>query len=198
MRFNERTQTLVDATLSVVYENGFAEFTMKKVTKKAGVSEALVYKYFPTKEELLLFCFNVINKRMEAIYHDFQVPETEDRTVLYAVMRRMWEMYFDYLVEHPAETIFYYEFLRSPYFPKELDEARLAQEVFLSPYREVVTKAGQPFRMRDAFTVHYLWMYILDNTGFFAQHVIRGELEKNETSRDLIWELLSGGFKSMM
>ena len=48
-----RKYDLIDATMRVVAENGLPAFSMKKVTNLAGVSEALIYKHFETKEKLL-------------------------------------------------------------------------------------------------------------------------------------------------
>jgi AcrR family transcriptional regulator len=49
---DERRSTIVDAATKVFAENGFHGTTTRELAKAAGVSEALLYKHFPSKESL--------------------------------------------------------------------------------------------------------------------------------------------------
>jgi len=48
----ERKEAIVKAVLPVFARNGFANTTTKQLARAAGVSEALLYKHFPSKESL--------------------------------------------------------------------------------------------------------------------------------------------------
>src|SRR5437868_14146281 len=48
----ERRQSIVDAVRGVFAEKGFDGTTTRELAKAAGVSEALLYKHFPSKESL--------------------------------------------------------------------------------------------------------------------------------------------------
>ena len=48
----ERKEAIVEAVLPVFARNGFANTTTKQLAVAAGVSEALLYKHFPSKESL--------------------------------------------------------------------------------------------------------------------------------------------------
>lgn len=48
----ERQASLITAAASLFAANGFKGTTTKEIAKAAGVSEALVFKYFPTKRAL--------------------------------------------------------------------------------------------------------------------------------------------------
>lgn len=48
----ERKEAIVRAVLPVFARNGFAKTTTKQLAHAAGVSEALIYKHFPSKESL--------------------------------------------------------------------------------------------------------------------------------------------------
>src|SRR5262245_41559099 len=52
MRCGERKQAIVSAVLPIFARNGFAKTTTKQLARAAGVSEALLYKHFPSKESL--------------------------------------------------------------------------------------------------------------------------------------------------
>lgn len=48
-----RKDRIMDAALLIFAEKGFQNATITEISKKAGVSEATVYEYFGTKEDLL-------------------------------------------------------------------------------------------------------------------------------------------------
>ncbi len=48
-----RKDRIMDAALSIFAEKGFQNATITEISKAAGVSEATVYEYFGTKEDLL-------------------------------------------------------------------------------------------------------------------------------------------------
>ena len=48
----ERRTAIVEATTKVFAENGFHGTTTRELARAAGVSEALLYKHFPSKESL--------------------------------------------------------------------------------------------------------------------------------------------------
>lgn len=50
--FDQRRQAIVEAVRGVFAENGFHGTTTRELAKTAGVSEALLYKHFPSKESL--------------------------------------------------------------------------------------------------------------------------------------------------
>ncbi len=52
MTGDERRAAIVKAVLPLFAKHGFARTTTKELAEKAGVSEALIYKHFPTKESL--------------------------------------------------------------------------------------------------------------------------------------------------
>jgi AcrR family transcriptional regulator len=49
---DERRNVIVEAATKVFAENGFHGTTTRELAKAAGVSEALIYKHFPSKESL--------------------------------------------------------------------------------------------------------------------------------------------------
>src|ERR687894_3005968 len=49
---DQRKQAIVDAVRDVFAEKGFDGTTTRELAKAAGVSEALLYKHFPSKESL--------------------------------------------------------------------------------------------------------------------------------------------------
>src|SRR5437879_7363762 len=48
----ERRQSIVDAVRGVFADKGYDGTTTRELAKAAGVSEALIYKHFPSKQSL--------------------------------------------------------------------------------------------------------------------------------------------------
>jgi len=48
-----RRQSIVDAAVELILETGHSSCTLEQVAARAGISKALIYKYFPRREELL-------------------------------------------------------------------------------------------------------------------------------------------------
>ena len=45
---------LIQATVQIMHDEGYAAATSRRVAAKAGVRQALVYYYFPTMDDLFL------------------------------------------------------------------------------------------------------------------------------------------------
>ncbi|WP_404379587.1 choline-responsive transcriptional repressor BetI [Caenispirillum salinarum] len=48
-----RRKQLIDATISAIHENGYAEATVARIARKAGMSSGIIAHYFGGKHELL-------------------------------------------------------------------------------------------------------------------------------------------------
>jgi AcrR family transcriptional regulator len=48
-----RRQAIVDAAVALILETGHSGVTLEQVAERAGISKALIYKYFPRREALL-------------------------------------------------------------------------------------------------------------------------------------------------
>lgn len=52
-KIKEKFSTIIDAALEVFGEKGYYNATMAEIARNAGVSEATIYEYFGSKEDLL-------------------------------------------------------------------------------------------------------------------------------------------------
>lgn len=50
---------IVNATVELISENGYQNTTMKKIARKAGIGDATIYKYFTTKDKILLAYYEI-------------------------------------------------------------------------------------------------------------------------------------------
>jgi AcrR family transcriptional regulator len=50
---DENRRAILDAAVDLMIEKGFRSMTMRAVARKAGIGDATIYNYFPTKESLV-------------------------------------------------------------------------------------------------------------------------------------------------
>jgi AcrR family transcriptional regulator len=78
---------LIDATIQLMVEEGYAAATSRRVAAKAGVKPALVHYYFPTMDELYLAVF----RRGAAAYLDRQQKSLASDQPLHAFWHTLTE-----------------------------------------------------------------------------------------------------------
>ena len=61
----DRRAELIDATLSIIAERGFAETTVARICDAAGVSRGLISHYFAGKDALLLEAYRRLSHELE-------------------------------------------------------------------------------------------------------------------------------------
>ncbi len=92
-RRKECHDTILRAAETVITREGYSAATMDDVAREAQFSKATVYKYFPSKSELvleiLLHYFEVVGERIEAI----RKKETSAREKLRLSIRTALEFY---------------------------------------------------------------------------------------------------------
>ena len=96
-------ERLIDAALSVVLNGGYANFTMRKVTKKAGIAQPSFYSHFDTMDELLSAVFARL--RIHYLYPMQNMLLTmlkeggeESLPLLFS---RMYSLVFDFYLSNP-------------------------------------------------------------------------------------------------
>lgn len=84
----ERTEAaLRDAALRLIARHGYEAVSMRKLADEVGVQAAALYRYFPTKEDLL---FTLMREHMEALvasWAGLSDPEADPRVQLAAFVR---------------------------------------------------------------------------------------------------------------
>ncbi len=135
----KRREAILASAVSTFSKHGFRASTVKRLARDAGISEALLYRYFSSKEDL----FDAVLKRLlktvqPAMEGDGRETEpTDDRLFLIHLAHRVHA----HFVENP-------EHLRLLYFAA-LQEHSLASKYFdlqVRPYYEAIisrTHEGQ-------------------------------------------------------
>lgn len=191
-----RKMEMLDATMQIVAEVGFENFSMKMVPDKIGVSEALLYKYYHTKEELLYSCYMSILSDIENLFMNFDEPEYDSKESLHEFFYELWKRYFDLFVDGKYRTIYYFAYRDSKYMQMVKDRDYDSEKNYFSKFEEVYKKTKE-HSFKDV-NDEYLWTYMNETTGLFARKIIKGELEDNRENRETVCKLIFGGISRIV
>jgi TetR/AcrR family transcriptional regulator, fatty acid metabolism regulator protein len=86
-KFEIRKQRILDAAERIFAQKGFQEATVSDVAREAGVSDATIYEYFPSKEELLFSIPGEIairgKENLENILNHVRDTRSKIRSIVY-------------------------------------------------------------------------------------------------------------------
>lgn len=78
----ERRDRIVDATVDLLREGDLEQVQMNEVAAAAAVGKATLYRYFPSKQALILACFDSFMSELCARVEQAEAQDAEPRTRL--------------------------------------------------------------------------------------------------------------------
>jgi len=85
MNGGQRREAIVTAALPLFARNGFARTTTRELAKAAGVSEALIYKHFPSKESLYTQIQAYVYRGRDRILQKLSALKPSTSTLIYVI-----------------------------------------------------------------------------------------------------------------
>lgn len=193
----ETEYALMQSTMDIVAEKGLDGFSMKQVTKRLGYSEALLYKYFDTKDNLLLQCFLFVNRQIADLFADVPLPSKWNILGRVEFTHRQWERYFRFMVQNGNRSLFYYAYRDSNYLQDVLIRNNSEVSGEMNQFMGLVHSVVEG-KLRSGVPADYIWLYLLESTGAFVKQAIRNQVPMDEIDIDSIWLLISGGLKGLL
>ena len=109
---------IIFATMKAVRQYGLEGVRIQNVSKLAGISPGALYRYFDSKDQLLIECFTYVDKQVAMIFEHLKFNPLTLLSDPIGAVKSLWLPYFRFWVAHPDETIFYHRFRDSTFFPK--------------------------------------------------------------------------------
>jgi len=107
----QKKAALVEATVKLVNEIGFASSSVSKIAKAANVSPSTIYVFFENKEDLLVSTYVELKLKMSrALLEDF-----DDSLPIRDIIKNVWFRTFDYIHDNLDDYTFMEQFANSPY-----------------------------------------------------------------------------------
>lgn len=149
---DEKRRALVEATIKLVNELGFAASSVSKIAKEAGVSSSTLYIYFDNKEDLLVSSYLDIKIEIgRAVFAEFD-PKLPVRDIFFRFCTNL----FDYMAEHNERAAFMEQFACSPLL------ARIDSEEFGDAFKEFyeIIEKGKRDKIIKDVPVEYLGLFM--------------------------------------
>ena len=181
-----KESALFRATVQLVNEIGFAESSVSKIAKAAGVSPATIYTYFENKDDLIMMTYKDIMGKLSA---NFFVGLHDDLPVKDA-LHLVWRNIHSSISSHREEYLFTEQFSRSPYI-QNIDLE--THKRFFLPLAAVIRRGVRENILKDEhFHMHMLFFYypILTLANPNSCHVVSLEDEVIEAAFRFAWDAI--------
>ena len=107
---------IISSAMKAVRQYGLEGVRIQNVSELAGITPGAIYRYFDSKDQLLVECFTYVDKQAAAVFEHLDVNPLTMLASPMGAVKSLWLPYFRFWVAHPDETIFYHRFRDSAFF----------------------------------------------------------------------------------
>lgn len=186
---------IMSAAMKAVRQYGLEGMRIQNVSDLAGISPGALYRYFESKDQLIIECFTYVDKQAAAIFEHLSFNPLTMLVDPIGAVKKLWLPYFRFWVAHPDETVFYHRFRDSTFFPK-YDRNR--DVGYFSVFIGMVRSFKEVFPGLDRMNQDLLWLHILTSTVMYAKYVAEGVLPANQETEDAVFQLLTSGLSAYL
>jgi len=146
-------QALFEATVGVLNEHGVDGLTMERVAAEAGMAKGSLYRYFPSKRDLIEF---VYAKMVDPIFQDLEAIETADRPAMEKLVQQA-RGFLEHVAQHAQVYRLLFEddtahgLLQSSERRKVQAAAQRLANIFRQGMDEGVFRAGDPLLLANMY-----------------------------------------------
>lgn len=186
---------IICAAIKAVRQYGLEGMRIQNVSDLAGVSPGALYRYFESKDQLIVECFVYVDKQAAAIFEHLNFNPLTILTDPVGAVKSLWLPYFRFWVAHPDETVFYHRFRDSAFFPEYDKERDIA---YFQMFIQVVHLFKKVFPALNRINQDLLWLHVLTSTVMYAKYVVEGTIPDNQDTEDTIFQLLTTGLSGYL
>ena len=186
---------IMSAAMKAVRQYGLEGMRIQNVSDLAGISPGALYRYFESKDQLIIECFTYVDRQAAAIFDQLSFNPLTMLVDPIGAVKKLWLPYFRFWVAHPDETVFYHRFRDSAFFPK-YDRSR--DVGYFSVFIGMVRSFKEVFPGLDRMNQDLLWLHILTSTVMYAKYVAEGVLPANQETEDTVFQLLTSGLSGYL
>lgn len=186
---------IIFAAIKAVRQYGLEGVRIQNVSELAGISSGAIYRYFDSKDQLLVECFTYVDRQAAAIFEHLKFNPFMMIANPMEAIKGLWLPYFRYWTSHPDETVFYHRFRDSAFFP-QYDKSR--DVTYFNTFIGMVHAFKRVFPGLDRINQDLLWLHVLTSTVMYAKYVVEGVLPNNEETEDTVFRLLTTGLSGYL
>jgi AcrR family transcriptional regulator len=154
----ENRRTIIDAAVELIGEKGFKATTMRQIARSAGMGEATIYNYFPTKESIL---YAFYEDHMSACIERLKaVPQFET----YTLQEQLQTLFHTSLELYLPHREFVGETLRLVLLGagRDWSHAKPVRKAFLSAVQDILSAAEEVGEIPAQVFQELLGQFLMD------------------------------------
>lgn len=186
---------ILSAAMKAVRQYGLEGVRVQNISELAGISPGAMYRYFKSKDELMVACFASVDQQAAEIFEHLKFNPLIMLTDPMGAVRSLWVPYFRFWVAHPDETVFYHRFRDSAAFPK-YDKSR--DFSYFASFAHMVRAFMHTFPSLRRVNQDLLWLHVLTGTVMYAKYVVEGLLPNTQETEDTVFEFLTLGLSGCL
>ena len=195
MALDDTKKRIIFAAIKAVRQYGLEGVRIQNISELAGLSPGALYRYFESKDQLMLECFTYVDKQAAAIFNDIGFDPLSLSADPVGAVKQLWLPYFRFWTSHPDETVFYHRFRDSTFFPK-YDKVR--DYAYFERFIRMVELFKKLFPALDQINQDLLWLHLLTVTVMYAKYVVEGVLPNDQETEDTVFQLLTTGLSDYL
>lgn len=182
----EKKAAIIKVAYKLFNERGFNGTPTSLISKESGVATGTLFRYFPTKEELINYAYASAKNHMAlAIKAGIDGDLTIDEKALH-----IWRNMILWGLQNPEEFLFIEQFASSPYITKLTEKEAMSNFGFLAEVLEEGVRNGSVKDIRGRLMADM----IFDSSKAVVNKVIReGKKEAIDELIDVSFDLLWRG-----
>lgn len=182
MKQQQRKQRIIESTLKICSEKGLVPFSVKQVSRYCSINEALIYRDFSTRENLLHESYKYVIGKHEALFDGINKEEQKDPYII-------WKTYVKYMVSEPEETLFLMDYME--FYTMTNHSAQTTYDDFKGMLKIYIK---QTHRKLSAVA----WDFLIVNSIRFSTWIILGKTKNTEKRYLEYWNLMAKGFENSL
>ena len=178
---DNKSEAILKATLELLNEIGLSDISMSQIAKRSKVSQATIYVYFASKEEMLGKLYVRVKEKMsrQLLY------DLNGTLRMQELCERFMRNSMRYMLDNKEEFLFMEQFLNSPLVDKLCLED--TSKMF-TPLYQFVEKGKQRGEIKQLDTMLLLTYLYFPVTNLVKAH-FKGQSEANEKNLKQIIQL---------
>lgn len=179
--------TLIDATIEAIYLNGLHGVTTAKIAKAAKLSEAMIYRHFGNKDEMILESFMSIKADLNFSVES-KISEVMDFNT---ISHNIWLAHIEYFINNPQQLRVLNQIEHSSYMTDKIRESclSLSKSVIDYFYKGIELKIFKPMHLEIAIALYF--SPILN----IAESIIEHRMENTVENLNMAYSSIMDSFK---
>ena len=186
---------IIMAAMKCVRQYGLEGVRVQNISEAAGLTQGAMYRYFDSKDDLMVACFTYVDKQAAAIFDHMKISPVVLLKKPTDIIKSLWLPYFRFWTSRPDETVFYHRFRDSAYFPAFEKQRDVS---YFERFIGIVHLFKKVFPGLDKMNQDLLWLHVLTTTVMYAKYVVEGVLPNDEETEDAIFQLIMTGLSGYL